>query len=69
MIFKLNCERCGDILIRGEIYNHKDKNLCEDCYLIQYLFDRKDPDDFLPDVLQLPRRNSSVVELRVSTKR
>jgi len=29
----MNCERCGDLLIEGEIYNHRGKNLCEDCYV------------------------------------
>src|SRR5680860_300275 len=29
----MNCERCGDLLIEGESYNHRGKNLCEDCYV------------------------------------
>ena len=69
MTFKVNCERCGALLIRGEVYNYRGKNLCEDCNILLSLFGQKAPDDFLSDELQLRRRSSAVVELRLSTKR
>ena len=69
MIFIVNCERCGDLLIRGKIYNYKGKNICEDCNTLLYLFVQKAPDLFMPDVLQLHRRISTPVGLQLLTKR
>lgn len=64
MLFKVNCERCGALFHKGEIYNYKGKNLCEDCYVLLYMFSQKVPDAFLPDVIQLRRRIPTVVVLQ-----
>lgn len=29
----MNCERCQELIPEGEIYNHRGKTLCEDCYI------------------------------------
>jgi len=58
--FKVNCERCDDLLIRGEIYNYKGQNYCEDCYVLMYLFGREAPDALLSDVQ--PRRRISAAQ-------
>ena len=43
-MFKVNCERCGGLLIKGEIYNYRGKTLCDDCYVLLYVFGREAPD-------------------------
>lgn len=68
MIFKVNCERCEDLLITGKIYNYSGKSLCEDCYILMYLFGGKASDAASPDV-QLRRRVPTAVGLRLSAKR
>lgn len=68
MIFKINCERCGALPAKGEVCNYRGKILCEDCYVLMYLFGQKAPDAFMPDVLQLRRKTPAVVGLRLSTK-
>lgn len=69
MKFKVNCERCEALLIKGKIYNYRGKNLCEDCYVLLYLFGKEAPVASLPDVQQRRRRISAAVGLRFSTKR
>jgi len=48
MLFKVDCQRCGTRLIKGEIFNYSGKKLCEDCYVLLYLFGQKAPDTFSP---------------------
>lgn len=69
MLFKLNCDRCGALLNKGEIYNHKDKRLCDDCYILLYMFSQKVSDALLPNVRQLSRKISTAVVLQLSTER
>lgn len=69
MAFKLNCERCGTLLNKGEIYNHKGKSLCDDCYVLLYMFSQKVSDTFLPNVRELRRKISTAVVLQLSTER
>jgi len=66
--FKVNCGNCEDLLSRGEIYNYKGKNLCEDCYILLYLFDKEAPDAHLPVV---PHRSQILLDvgLRLAAKR
>lgn len=68
MLFKMNCERCEDLLVKGKVYNYRGKNLCEDCYILHYIFGRETSNDFSPDVRQ-PRRGSEAVVLQLLTKR
>ena len=64
MIFKLNCERCGTLFSKGEIYNYRGKKLCEDCYILLHLFGLEATDAFLPDVMQQSRRISLADRLK-----
>lgn len=43
MTFKVNCQRCGDILSKGKIFNYRDEIFCEDCYILYYLLCRESP--------------------------
>lgn len=68
MIFKLNCERCGTLFSKGEIYNYRGKKLCEDCYILSNLFGLEAPHAFLPDVMQQSHRISASVGLSYQLK-
>jgi len=57
VIFNANCERCGDLLIRGKVFNYSGKKLCEDCYVLLYLFDREAPAVFLPNRFKATKKN------------
>lgn len=69
MKFKVNCERCGALLSKGKVHNYSDENLCEDCYILRYMFSRKAAGAYSPNVMQLHRGNSSAVVLQLSAKR
>jgi len=43
----------GALLIKGEVCNYKGEKLCEDCYILQYLFSRKAPDTSFPHVCRV----------------
>lgn len=58
MKLNVNCERCGDYLRKGNVYNYKDKTLCDDCYILHYLFDQIKPGSYSPNKMVLPDRTS-----------
>lgn len=69
MKFKLNCDRCGDPLVKGKIFNFRDECLCEDCYILFYIFSGELPGDTLQNELKQRRRTSPTSVLDLSTKR
>lgn len=68
MNFNVNCERCRVPFKKGDVYNYRGNNLCEDCYVLLYLFDREAPDVYLPDKVQLRPKIPVAVGRRLSTK-